>query len=211
MTRIVLIDALGLVRSGLRLLLQSSGDFTVVGEGETAADAVDLARRLRPDVLLLDRGVGGATSALRAVTDVAPACDLVVLTNRLTQHEAQEVLSAGASAYVCKDVPGDVLLAVLRAMRTPGSPRPLVASAQQPAVVVRPRPLPAAGQTNGLTARELEILAELSAGSTDTEIAAKLHVHEGTVKTHIRNILRKLGVRNRTAAIAHALRERLIT
>jgi DNA-binding NarL/FixJ family response regulator len=61
-----------------------------------------------------------------------------------------------------------------------------------------------------LTTRELEILAQLATGSTDTEIAARLHVHEGTVKTHIRNILRKLGVRNRTAAIAHALRGRLI-
>ncbi len=209
MTRIVLIDALGLVRSGIRLLLQSSGEFTVVGEGETAADAVGLVRQLRPDVLLLDRGVSGAVSALRAITELAPACDLVVLTNRLTQHEAQEALDAGASAYVCKDVPGDVLLAVLRAMRTPGSPRPLVASAQRPVVAVRPRRPPTA-QAGGLTARELEILAELAAGSTDTEIAAKLHVHEGTVKTHIRNILRKLGVRNRTAAIAHALRERLI-
>jgi DNA-binding NarL/FixJ family response regulator len=209
--RIVLIDALGLVRSGVRILLQSADAFAVLGEGESADDAVHLARQFKPDVLLLDRAVEGALAAVRAIKETVPACDVVVLTNRLTQNEAHEVFAAGASGYVCKDIPGGNLLAVLQAMRTPGAPRPILASARSPLTVFRAPPAPHPTPPNGLTARELEILAQLATGNTDTEIARHLHVHEGTVKTHIRNILRKLGVRNRTAAIAHALRERLIT
>lgn len=209
MIRIVLIDALGLVRSGVRMLLQSAGDFAVLGEGDNADDALRLARELRPDVLLLDRDVAGTLNIIPAIKETVPACDVVVLANRLVQNDIQSTFAAGASAYVCKDIPGHVLLAVLRTMRAPGAPRPVLASRSAPDSVFRPARQPAS--SNGLTSRELEILAELATGNTDTEIAAKLHVHEGTVKTHIRNILRKLGVRNRTAAIAHALRERLIT
>jgi DNA-binding NarL/FixJ family response regulator len=208
--RIVLVDTLGLVRSGVRMLLQSAGDFTVLGEGESADDAVHLARQFTPDVLLLDRAVEGALTAVRAIKGTVPACDVVVLTNRLAPSEAHEVFDAGASGYVCKDIPGPNLLAVLHAMRAPGAPRPVLASARSPLTVFRAPRTQQPTAPNGLTTRELEILAQLATGSTDTEIAARLHVHEGTVKTHIRNILRKLGVRNRTAAIAHALRGRLI-
>lgn len=209
MIRIVLIDTLGLVRSGVRMLLQSAGDFAVLGEGESAEEALHLARQVQPDVLLLDHAIEGALAVIRTIKSTAPACDVVVLANRLTQIDAQKAFDAGAAGYVCKDIPGDDLLAILHAMRTQGASRPVLASATSPFTIFRAPRVPR-GQPNGLTARELEILTELATGGTDTEIALKLHVHEGTVKTHIRNILRKLGVRNRTAAIAHALRERLI-
>jgi DNA-binding NarL/FixJ family response regulator len=190
------------------MLLQSAGDFAVLGEGESADEAVHLARQFEPDVLLLDRAVEGALAAVRAIKEAAPTCDVVVLTNRLSQNEAHEVFGAGAAGYVCKDIPGHNLLAVLHEMRAPGTPRPVLASAKTPLTVFRTPPTQQ--PANGLTARELEVLAKLATGNTDIEIAANLHVHEGTVKTHIRNILRKLGVRNRTAAIARALRERMI-
>jgi DNA-binding NarL/FixJ family response regulator len=212
MIRVVLIDAMALVRSGIRMLLLSAGDFLVLGEGDNAEDAHRLASDLRPDILVLDRDIEGAGSAIKAVKEATPACDVVVLTNHIIQTEAAKMFEGGASGYVCKDIPGPDLLTTLREIRTPGVPRPIIASGETPLPFVhvsprRPHP-PIA--VNGLTPREHDILVELSTGSTDTEIARKLKVHEGTVKTHIRHILRKLGVRNRTAAIAHALRERLI-
>lgn len=209
--RVVLIDAMALVRNGIRLLLLSAGDFTVVGEGTSAEDARRLAASLRPDIVLMDRDIQGTLPAINAVKEAVPSCDLVILANRVVQMEAARMFEEGASGYVCKDVPGEILLTTLRAIRTPGNPRPVLASGGTPLPYVhvsphRPQPLP----TNGLTSRERDILAELSTGRTDAEIAKMLKVHEGTVKTHVRHILRKLGVRNRTAAIAQALREHLI-
>ena len=212
MIRVVLIDAMALVRSGIRLLLLSAGDFTVLGEGASAEDAQRLTAALRPDVLLMDRDIPGALSAVKTVKEANPTCDLIILTNHVVQMEAARMFEEGASGYVCKDIPGDILLTTLRAIRTPGAPRPILASGGTalPFVHVPPHRPQAPLLMNGLTSRERDILIELSTGSTDTEIAGRLKVHEGTVKTHIRHILRKLGVRNRTAAIAHALRERLI-
>lgn len=211
MIRAVLVDALALVRSGIRMLLLSDGDFDVLGEGGSAEDAVRMARDLRPDVLLLDSQITGAMAAVKAVKEIASGCDVVVLANRLVQAEAMEMFAQGVSGYFCKDIPGHVLLAALHAIRTPGAPRPIVASHDRAPVHVHVLPRTASPATlNNLTKRERDILAELATGNTDTEIAARLQVSEGTVKTHIRNILRKLGVRNRTAAIAYALREGLV-
>jgi DNA-binding NarL/FixJ family response regulator len=212
MIRVVLIDAMALVRSGIRMLLLSAGDFLVVGEGASAEDAGRLGVDLRPDIMLLDRDVQGIGTAIKAVKEAVPACDVVVLTNHVAQTEAAKVFGEGASGYVCKDIPGQDLLTTLRAIRTPGTPRPVIASGETslPFVHVSPPRLHSPIPVNSLTSRERDILVELSTGSTDIEIAQKLKVHEGTVKTHIRHILRKLGVRNRTAAIAHALREHLI-
>jgi DNA-binding NarL/FixJ family response regulator len=212
MIRVVLVDAMALVRSGIRMLLLSAGDFLVLGEGASAEDARRLSGDLRPDVLLLDRDIAGALTAIKAVKEAVPACDVVVLTNHVIQAEAAMMFGEGASGYVCKDIPGQDLLTTLRAIRTPGVPRPIIASGETPLpfVHVSPHHMHPSIKANGLTARERDILVELSAGSTDTEIARKLNVHEGTVKTHVRHILRKLGVRNRTAAIASALRDGLI-
>jgi len=211
--RIVLVGTMALVRSGIRTLLVSAGDFDVPAEGTTAEDAVRLAGGLVPDIVVLDSDIERILPAIRAVKQAVPACDVVVLTNRLIQTEAMEMFEEGASGYVCKDIPGEVLLSALRMLRNPGEPWPINASMQTPTplVHVSPRRSGPAAPMNGLTPRERDILVELATGSTDTEIATKLNVREGTVKTHIRHILRKLGVRNRTAAIAHALRERLIS
>jgi DNA-binding NarL/FixJ family response regulator len=209
--RTVLVDALALVRSGIRMLLVSDGDFDVLGEGGSGEDAIRMARELRPDILLIDAQITGAPAAVKAVKEATPGCDIVVLVNRLIQAEAMEMFAQGVSGYVCKDIPGHVLLAALRAIRTPGAPRPIVASHDRAPVYVHVLPRTASPATlNALTKRERDILAELTTGNTDMEIAGRLQVSEGTVKTHIRNILRKLGVPNRTAAIAYALREGLI-
>jgi len=210
--RVMLVDAMALVRSGIRMVLLSAGDFEVVGEAATVDDAHRLAHDLRPDILLLDRSIEGTLPAVKAIKGTIPTCDVVVLSNSFNQADAGRVFEEGATGYVCKDIPANILLSTLRAIRAPGEARSVVASLEgatfhsHPSPPRRQQPLP----VTELTPRERDILLELSTGSTDSEIAKRLNVHEGTIKTHVRHILRKLGVRNRTAAIAHALRERLI-
>ena len=212
MIRVVLIDSLALVRTGVRRLLQSAGDIDVVAEGATAEDATRLVKELRPDVLVLDGGMVAAPQAIRTVKQLVGSCEIVVLTNLLHQAEAAQVTAAGASGYVCRDVPAHALIAVLRAVSEKALPRDVRSS--EDGVSKGPRARGTRPQDlstgNGLTARELDILGELTRGRTDQEIAEKLLVGEGTVKTHVRHILHKLGVRNRTAATAYALRRRLI-
>ena len=212
MIRVVLIDHLALIRTGVRRLLQSAGDIDVVAEGATAGDATRLVTELRPDVLLLDGGIPDADQAIRTVNQLVGACEIVVLTNSLHQAEAAQVTSAGASGYICRDIPALALIAVLRAVSEKTPERHIRASkngAPQTDRLRGTRPQEPS-KANGLTARELDILTELTNGSSDQEIADKLLVGEGTVKTHVRHILHKLGVRNRTAATAYALRRRMI-
>ncbi|MDQ7844531.1 MAG: response regulator transcription factor [Armatimonadota bacterium] len=209
MIRTALIDTLALVRTGVRTLLHSTGDISVVAEGATADEALHFATELRPDVLLMDHHVPGVLHALRTIRDHRLPCEVVILANLMHPTEAAQLIHAGASGYVCKDVPPRVLVDVLRSVCRKAEPRRSEAA---------PRPVPEIAALtrrgkpgiHGLTARELDIIAELANGATDQEIAERLHVGEGTVKTHIRHILHKLGVRNRTAAIAYALRTRVI-
>lgn len=212
MIRAALVDNLALVRQGVRTLLATAGDIEVVGEGTTSDDAVSLTATLGPDVLLIDRDVQGLLRAIRTVKERLAAMEVVVMTNALHQIEADQVVAAGASGYVCKDISPETLIDMLRSLCYP-VPWPhlqVAAHAVTPAVPFARPPRQRLGDTNGLTSREIDILAELARGSTDREIAGTLSVGEGTVKTHIRHILHKLGVRNRTEAIAYALRRRLI-
>lgn len=209
MIRTVLVDSLALVRTGVRTLLQSTGDVSVVAEGATADEALRLSAQLKPDVLLLDHGVPGVVQTVRTMRERRAPCEVVVLANLMHPTEAARILHAGASGYVCKDISPHVLVDVLRSVCRSAAPHPADAPASQ-RVDFRTLARRAELGGHGLTSRELDIIAELASGATDQEIADRLHVGEGTVKTHIRHILHKLGVRNRTAAIALALRTRVI-
>ena len=206
--RTVLVDGLALVRGGVRTLLHGAGDISVVAEGTTAEEALQLTTELKPDVLLLDQGIPGVLQTVRTVKERNAACEVVVLTNLMHPTDTARVMNAGATGYVCKDIPPDALIEMLRSICSPGLP-------PWDGVPHRPFEFAAVARRSrvgghGLTARELDILTELASGGTDQEIAEKLLVGEGTVKTHVRHILHKLGVRNRTAAIAFALRTRVI-
>jgi DNA-binding NarL/FixJ family response regulator len=207
----ILIDGLALVRHAVRVLLEARGEVQVLGEGSTAADAVLLAVELRPNVVLLDQNApGDALQAIRTIKNQVPTIEVVLMGNSLCDGQATRAVEAGASAYIGKDIPAATLITVLKAVcNGDQSPWTYGKPESGPLSFIHNQSRSRAGR-NGLTFRELDILAELAYGNTDHEIATKLLVGEGTVKTHIRHILSKLGARNRTEAIATALRRHMI-
>lgn len=211
--RVLLADDLTLIRQGIRALLSVVEDVEIVGEVASADDAVRLARETTPDVILMDQDMPGDTlEATRAIKEATPEVEIIVMTDRLDDVKALHAIEAGATGYILKDIPVANLAAALRAVCNgraffhPEITRKLM---ERLAHLTKERSRLRL-EAEGLTARELDVLIELAKGSTDREIAAKFVVAEGTVKTHVRHILHKLGVRNRTQAVASVLRRGLI-
>ena len=200
-----------LIRQGVRSLLTGFDGLRVVGEAATVEEMVRLAEVLRPEAVLLDMGMPGGLQGTWTIRQRMPEVEIVVMADSLHPATVRLAIAAGATACVLKDVPVSNLVAALQSLcagRAPTQPQTLLAlldGLAHPA----PRHQPwTAG--DGLTSRELEILRELANGITDQEIAARLGLAAGTVKTHIHHILHKLGARNRTQAVAWVLREGLI-
>lgn len=199
MIRIVLADDHPVVRAGLRAMLASDPGLAVVGEAATPDAAVGLAVELEPDVVLMDLQFGtdetgaDATRRIRALSE-PPA--VLVLTNYDTDGDILGAVEAGASGYLLKDAPPEELVAAIRAAAAGET-------ALAPAIAGRllermraPHP--------GLSAREAEVLGLVAEGAANTEIAARLHISDATVKSHLVHIYTKLGVSSRTAAVAVA-------
>jgi DNA-binding NarL/FixJ family response regulator len=210
--RLVLADDQPLIRAGLRLVLDSEADLTIVAEVSDGAQAIRAARDHRPDLVLMDvrmPGVDGlaATVELRRGDD--PTAVLI-----LTTFDDDEVLwgsvHAGASGFVLKDSPADDLVRAIRVTAAGGSwldPR------VTPRLLHRLRDTPtsqAVEELDRLTERELDVLRLMAQGATNNEIAESLFVSERTVKSHIGSIFTKLGARDRAAAIVLAFRAGLV-
>ncbi len=212
--RVLLADHLALIRHGIRALLSLVEDVEIVGEVATANELVRVAKEVEPDVILLDQDLpGDSLQATRAVKEAMPAVEIIIMTDRLDDVKALQAIEAGATGYILKDIPVANLAAALRAVcngRAFFHPEITRKMIERLVRLTREQRSRLHLESEGLTARELDILIELAKGSTDREIAAKFVVAEGTVKTHIRHILRKLGVRNRTQAVAYVLRRGLI-
>ena len=199
--RVLVVDDHPVVRQGLRTFLDLQDDITVVGESADGNSCVDDAKRLRPDVILLDLRMPGAdgVAALRRLRD-GPARVLVV-TSYTEPSAVLPAVRAGAAGYVYKDVDPPALAAAIRSVHAghvllhPDVVRLLAAVDTRPAE---------------LTARERDVLAELARGRSNREIAGTLRVSEKTVKTHVSAILGKLGVQDRTQAALHAVRAGLV-
>ncbi len=202
-----------LVRQGIRALLSAVEDLEIVGDVATANDAVLLAGKLCPHVALIDQGMTESLRAIRLIKETLSTVEVVVITDYIDEMKAFQAIEAGATGYVLKDIPVVNLVGALRAVCNgraflhPEITRKLM---ERLGELARNRRDFLRLEFDGLTKRELDIITELSRGSTDREIAAKLVVTEGTVKTHMRHILHKLGARNRTQAVAHVLRKHLI-
>lgn len=212
--RILLADDMTLIRHGIRVLMHDLDDIVIVGEAATADEAIRLARELTPQAVLMDQDLpGDGLRATRAIKEAHPDIEIIVMTDRLDHDKALRAIEAGASGYILKDIPTENLAGAIRSVCNgrgffnPGVARKLLERLGQ---ISREQRLRARMEVEGLTTRELDILVELARGATDREIAAKFVVAPGTIKTHIRNILRKLKARNRTQAVAYVLRRGLI-
>ena len=216
-TRILLVDDQPLLRTGFRMILSAEPDIAVVGEAGDGASAVEIARRLKPDVVLMDIRMPGmdgiqATRAL-AGPGVAEPMKVLILTTFGLDEYVVESLRAGASGFLLKDAPAEDLVEAIRivaagdALLAPSVTRRLldrIASKLPPA---HENVIPALSE---LTEREMEVLKLVARGLSNAEIAEKLVVSETTVKTHVSRILGKLDLRDRVQVVILAYETGLI-
>jgi DNA-binding NarL/FixJ family response regulator len=208
--RIVVVDDEQLVRAGLRLILEAEPDLTVVGEAGDGAEAVAMAKQLDPDVVLMDiqMPVMDGLEATRQIVALGRdgTSRVLVLTTFDLDEYVYEALRAGASGFLLKRTPAADLVAGVRvvaagdALLAPSVTRRLLATFQGRAAGGGADPAALAE----LTAREREVLTLVAQGMSNAEIATKLFLSEGTVKTHLKRIFVKLGVRDRTQAVIYA-------
>jgi len=213
--RVLLADDQPLLRTGFRMVLGGEPDIDVVSEAGDGAEAVDLARRLLPDVVLMDIRMPrmDGVAATRAITDARLPVRVLILTTFDLDEYVVGALRAGASGFLAKDVPAEDLVAAIHT----------VAAGE---AVVAPRilrrlldrfadhlPDPDAApprQLDGLTQREREVLMLVARGLSNAEIASALGVSETTVKTHVGHLLTKLGLRDRVQAVVLAYESGLV-
>jgi DNA-binding NarL/FixJ family response regulator len=220
--RVVLADDQALIRAGFRVLLSGIDDIEVVGEACDGAQAVDVARRARADVVLMDirmPGVDGLEATRRIGQDDDLAGVRVVI---LTTYEADEyvyqALQNGASGFLVKDTEPAELVHAIRvvaagdALLSPGITRRLIADlVSRPRTAVERREGPGRPQVlAALTSREREVLTQVAAGLSNDEIAAALYLSPLTVKTHVSRMMTKLGVRDRAQLVVLAYESGLV-
>jgi DNA-binding NarL/FixJ family response regulator len=205
--RIVVADDHAVVRQGLRSFLGLQDDMEVVGEAEDGAQAVEAVERLAPDVVLMDLVMPGVDGieAIRRIHERSPGTRVVVLTSYADDTKVVPAVRAGAAGFLLKDVQPAELAAAIRVVAAGGAQLAPAVTARVLQEVVT-----GGAADPGLTPREREVLAHLGRGLTNRQIAAALVLSEKTVKTHVSNILGKLGVPDRTQAALHAVREGLI-
>jgi two-component system NarL family response regulator len=201
--RVLCVDDHRIVREGVALIIKRQTDMDVVGMAATGEEALELFKSCHPDVTLMDlrlRGMSGV-EAIKAIRRIDPSARVVVLTMYQGDEDIYRALEAGATTYLLKDSLADDLIQVIRDVKagkqTTISPEVQARLAERS---VRPE----------LTPRELEILQLISQGMQNKEIAASLGISEATTQVHVKNILAKLDVRHRTAALNVALRRGIV-
>ena len=203
---VLLVDDHAVVRQGLRLLLESHPDMEIVGEAADGATAVDLARRLRADVILLDLLMPGmdGIETIRRLRAERVRSEVLVLTASLDDHLVKGALAAGARGYVLKvSRPADLVEAVRRVARGEEALDPAAAR-------VLVQQLRGGDPLGVLTPREREVFDALARGLSNPQIAAALNVSEATVRTHSASVLDKLELPDRTQVTIYALKRGLI-
>jgi DNA-binding NarL/FixJ family response regulator len=216
--RVLLADDQSLVRTGFRMILDEAEDLEVVGEAADGAEAIAAARSARPDVILMDVRMPGtdgveATRVIRAAASPDSGPRVIVLTTYDLDEYVYAGLRAGASGFLLKDALASELLA---AIRTVASGETVLAPSAIRRIVERfIQRLPKEAATSGdvlasLTPREREILTLVAQGLSNAEIADRVYVSEGTVKTHVAHLLAKLGLRDRVQAVVLAYESGLV-
>lgn len=203
--RILLADDHPLFREGVAASLAAAEDFSVVAQAGSGEEAIELARALRPDLVLLDvsmPGMGGIAAAARIAIDL-PDARIMMLTMAETPESLMAALKAGAHGYVLKGVAANELRAIVRRVAAGEAYVTPTLAAEMLTEFSRPRPL---DTFETLTSRETEVLDLVSQGMTNSKIGERLHLAEKTVKHHMTAILEKLHVRSRTEAALLAVR-----
>ena len=212
----LVVDDHELVSAGFRMILEAQPDIDVVGVAADGATAISLAERLRPDVILMDIRMPGmdGIEATRHLTGPGRGHRprVVILTTYDFDEYVFDALTAGASGFLLKHVPPEDLVSGVRLVAAgegilaPTVTRKLIEEFAARSPAVRPKSLAA----ESLTPREAEVLAQLSRGLSNAEIAAALHVGEATAKTHVAHLLDKLGLRDRVQAVIYAYERGLV-
>ncbi|MEH1125170.1 response regulator transcription factor [Micromonospora sp. CPCC 206061] len=213
--RILLADDQPLLRTGFRMVLGAEDDLDIVGEASDGAEAVDLARRLLPDVVLMDIRMPrmDGVAATRSIVDARLPVRVLILTTFDLDEYVVGALRAGASGFLAKDVPAEDLVV---AIRTVAAGEAVVAPRILKRLLDRfadSLPDPSATPPkalDSLTEREREVLIQVSKGLSNAEIAAALSVSETTIKTHVGHVLTKLGLRDRVQAVVLAYETGLV-
>ncbi len=207
--RILIADDHPVVRRGLRSLIDIEPDMELVGQAADGVEAVKLTRSLLPDVILLDLMMPRMTG-LEAIHEIKRAnleSRILVVTSFAQDDQVFPAILAGADGYLLKDSPPDMVLQAIRDVyRGEAALHPSIARKTMQGLRQSPDQTPTA---ESLTERELDVLKQVARGLSNQDIANELSVNEGTVSTHVRNILAKLHLANRTQAALYALREGL--
>ena len=206
--RVLLVDDHAVVRRGLRGFLELIDDFEVVGEAENGREGVDAAERLSPDVVLMDLLMPemNGLEAIAAIKEAHPEIEIVAVTSFIEEEKVTSALEAGASGYLLKDAEADEVAQAIRAAYNGEmhlDPAVLRLLAQ------RLRQRKDQEPVEPLTAREKEVLSQLAKGAANKEIAYQLGITERTARTHVSNILGKLGLASRTQAALWAVEHKL--
>lgn len=214
MIRVMLVDDQAMVRAGLRMIVETAGDMTVVGEAADGLDAIDVATRCTPDVILMDvrmPRLDGIEATARIVAAGGPR--VLMLTTFDLDDYVYAALRAGASGFLLKDAEAEQLLDAIRvvkrgdALLAPSVTRLLVDEVLRAGNPQR-RALPGIDE---LTEREAEVVVLVARGLSNAEIADRLYLGEATVKTHVGRILAKMGLRDRVQVVVAAYEAGLVT
>jgi DNA-binding NarL/FixJ family response regulator len=212
--RVLIVDDQALVRAGFRMILEAQPDIEVVGDAENGLKAIEAARSLRPDVVLMDIRMPGldGIDATKRLTAMGLGAHVVILTTYDLDEYVFDALAAGATGFLLKHVPPEELVHGVRiaaggeSLLAPSVTRRLIEqfARQRSAVQAPPKAL------DSLTDRERDVLKLLARGLSNPEIANELHVGEATVKTHVAHVLDKLDLRDRVQAVILAYEVGLI-
>jgi DNA-binding NarL/FixJ family response regulator len=209
--RVLIVDDHAVVRSGLRVFFELQPDIEVVGEAADGSEGVAMARRLEPDVILMDLlmpNMDGITAIARVKAE-RPETEIVTMTSFIEEDKVTAALEAGASGYVLKDAEAEEVAAAVRAAFA-GEVHLDPAVARLLAQRMRQRKSPQDELTEPLTDREKDVVNLLGQGMSNKEIASRLFITERTARTYVSNILGKLGLASRTQAALYAVEHKLV-